>query len=50
MRRSNAEQWGGRLCPAVERLDEAGGGWEVVHTDDDWSTKFSWDRWAFAYL
>ena len=39
-------------CPhaltAVERLDEGSGSWEVVHSDDDWSTKFEWGRCASA--
>jgi neutral ceramidase len=30
--------WGG------DAGGEAGGGWEVVYTDDDWETKFSWRR------
>jgi hypothetical protein len=31
---------------AVERLQEDGATWEIVHTDDDWSTKFTWGRYV----
>ncbi|GAB4823044.1 hypothetical protein N2152v2_010090 [Parachlorella kessleri] len=40
--RNNLHQEGTFLT--VERLDKDSGTWKVIHTDDDWSTKFSWDR------